>query len=324
MKNILITGVAGFIGARMAEVLLRSGTTVVGVDNFNDYYDPRLKRHRAERLAAEKGFTLIQADITNAEAMNSVFAGSTFSAVIHLAGMAGIRYSMAHPIEFERTNVGGTAVLLDLMHRHHVPALIFASSSSVYAGNIPPFTEEMKTDSPTSIYAATKKSAESLIHSYNSLFGIDCVILRYFSVYGPQGRPDMSYFRFIRDIEEDRPIHIFGDGNQKRDFTFVDDIVRGTIDALALKGIHICNLAGGGTSHSINELVELIESTLKKKAVKVYERSDVSDLPITSGDITKARELLHWAPSVQFEQGMRETIDWHLAHRSLTRSLRID
>jgi UDP-glucuronate 4-epimerase len=324
MKKILITGVAGFIGARIAEFLLHDGTTVIGIDNFSDYYDPRLKTHRLAQLSEQKGFTLIRGDIKDSETMNSVFAQAEFSAVIHLAGMAGIRSSKEHPLEFERTNVGGTALLLHLMHTYKVPTLVFASSSSVYSGNIPPFTEDMKTDSPSSIYAATKKSAEMLISSYNKLFDLNCVILRYFSVYGPQGRPDMSYFRFIRDIDENRPIHIYGDGTQKRDFTFVDDIVRGTINALDLQGIHICNLACGESSHSINDLIEIIESHLKKKALKIYENSDISDLPITQADTTRAQKTLHWEPAIRFEAGMRTTINWHLAYKSFIQGLRND
>jgi Nucleoside-diphosphate-sugar epimerases len=323
MKTILVTGVAGFIGARIADFLLGSGTNVVGVDNFSNYYDPRLKHHRVGQLTGQKGFTLINADITDLEAMNSVFANSTFSAVIHLAGMAGIRHSLAHPLEFERTNVYGTVVLLDLMHRYHVPTLVFASSSSVYAGNDPPFVEDMKTDSPTSIYAATKKSAEALIHSYHELYGINCIILRYFSVYGPQGRPDMSYFRFIREIDENRPIRIYGDGKQKREFTFIDDIARGTISALPLEGCHICNLGGGG-AYSINNLVAMIEISLTKKAIRFFDKTDISDLPTTSADTSKARELLHWIPSVQFEDGMAATLKWHFENRDFIRSLRYD
>jgi UDP-glucuronate 4-epimerase len=324
MKTILITGVAGFIGARVAELLLHDGVNVVGIDNFSEYYDPRLKEYRIAQFSNQKGFTLVRADITNSETINSVFAQSKISAVIHLAGMAGIRTSKDHPLEFERTNVGGTAVLLRLMQTHQVSSLVFASSSSVYAGNIPPFTEDMNTDSPSSIYAATKKSAELLISSYHSLFDFNSVILRYFSVYGPQGRPDMSYFRFIRAIDEHRPIHIYGDGTQRRDFTFVDDIARGTINALKIDGFHICNLASGGASNSLNDLIELIESRLKKKAVKIYEPNDASDLPNTQADTTRARQILQWGPTVQFENGMSTTLDWYLEHKSFIQGLRND
>ena len=323
MEKILITGAAGFIGARIAEMLQSTDIQVIGIDNFNEYYDSRLKRYRVAQISKSAHIIIFDVDITDEEKMENIFREHTFSAVIHLAGMAGIRHSLDHPLEFERTNVGGTAVLLDLMHRYHVPRLVFASSSSVYGENIPPFIEEMKTDTPTSIYAATKKSAETLIHSYHKLFGINCVILRYFSVYGPQGRPDMSYFRFIREIDEHRPIRIYGDGTQKREFTFIDDIARGTISALHVEGCHICNL-GGGRAYSIKNLVALIETGLSKKAITIFEKTDISDLPTTFADISKARELIQWTPSIHFEDGIAATIKWHLENCDFIRSLRYD
>lgn len=321
MKKILVTGAAGFIGARLTEYLLNDGKKVVGVDNFSNYYDPRLKYYRIEQFKKHKEFTLVEVDITDQESMESVFANSEYSAVIHLAGMAGVRRSKERPLEYEKINVAGTALLLELTRKYHIPTFIFASTSSVYAGNVPPFQEDMRTDTPSSIYAATKKSAETLIHSYNNLFNINCVILRYFSVYGPQGRPDMCYFRFIRDINENRPIHIYGDGTQKRDFTYVDDIVNGTISALDLKGMHVCNLAHGESVYSINRLIEIIESNLKKKALKVYEDSDSSDLPITKADTTRAQKMLSWTPTMQFEDGVTKTIEWHLANKSFVQGL---
>jgi UDP-glucuronate 4-epimerase len=322
MKAILITGVAGFIGARVAEFLLDEGETVVGVDNFSEYYDPRLKHHRLEQFHDREGFTFHRADITDPETMQSVFDHREYSAVIHLAGMAGIRDSRNHPLAFERTNVGGTALLLRLIHTYHVPTLVFASSSSVYAGNIPPFQEDMKTDAPASVYAATKKSAEMLIASDHAHFDLNCAILRYFSVYGPQGRPDMSYFRFIRAIAENQPIHIYGDGTQKRDFTYIDDIVRGTIHALKVRGMHICNLANGESSHSVHDLIEIIEDRLKKKAVRIYEESDVSDLPITQADTAYAQKVLQWKPLVSFTAGMEATIEWYRVNRNFIQSLK--
>lgn len=321
MKKILITGAAGFIGARIVEMLQSTDIQVIGIDNFNEYYDSRLKRYRVGRIAKSGNINILEVDITNVKEMENIFIEHSFSSVIHLAGMAGIRHSLVHPLEFERTNVGGTAVLLDLMHRYHVPTLVFASSSSVYGENIPPFKEEMKTDSTTSIYAATKKSAETLIQSYHKLFGLNSIILRYFSVYGPQGRPDMSYFRFIREIDENRPIHIYGDGTQEREFTFIDDIARGTISALHLEGYHTCNLGGGGV-YSINNLIAMIETSLTKKAISVFERTDISDLQTTSADTSKANELIQWSPSVRFEDGIANTIKWHLENRDFIRSLR--
>jgi nucleoside-diphosphate-sugar epimerase len=220
--------------------------------------------------------------------------------------------------------VTGTSVILELARKHLVPTLLFASSSSVYAGNTPPFREDMKTDSPTSVYAVTKLSAEMLIRAYHSQYGMNCVILRYFSVYGPKGRPDMSYFRFIRNISEDRSIRIFGDGTQVRDFTFIDDIAQGTVNALDLIGCHTINLGGSDISHSINDLVTLIELKLGKRAHRISLGCDPSDLPVTSADISRARELLHWTPSFDFQKGMDTTIQWFAENDSFIRSLRRD
>lgn len=317
----MLTGAAGFIGAGVARKLLQSGVKVVGIDNLSNYYDPELKRYRVQPLMKDKGFVFHESDITDEEGMDSIFKSASYSAVIHLAGMAGIRYSKDHPLEFEKTNVGGTAVLLECMHRFRVPTIVFASSSSVYSGNVPPYSEEMRTDTPASVYAATKKSAETLIHSYHKLFCLNAAILRYFSVYGPQGRPDMSYFRFINAIEDDKPIEIFGDGKQKRDFTYIDDIVAGTFKALQVEGFHTYNL-GGGSSHSVNELIEQIESGMSKKAVKRFSDPDISDIPASSANIENARTLLHWAPTVSFEQGIQATIAWHRTNRELIRRLR--
>jgi len=322
MNTVLLTGAAGFIGSHVARNLLANGYAVVGLDNMNDYYDPRLKQYRVDRLLPLGAFRFANVDVRDARALETLFTGERLNAVIHLAAMAGVRYSQEHPDEYVTTNIGGTLNILRLAEKHGVGKIVFASSSSVYSGSAMPFREESVTDSPISTYGATKKSGELLMHAFHAQHGICVAVLRYFSVYGPQGRPDMSYFRFIRAIDEGVPLHIHGDGSQSRDFTYVDDAARATVEALNLDGFHVLNVAGGKDPVSLNTLVELTAGLLGKQAMVRYGERHATDLERTQADISKAIDALRWKPRVEFREGLRSAVEWHVENRDFVRSLR--
>ncbi|MCS6922893.1 MAG: SDR family NAD(P)-dependent oxidoreductase, partial [Fimbriimonadales bacterium] len=265
--RILLTGAAGFIGAKTAELLLQEGHAVIGLDNLNDAYDPTLKRWRLSQLERYSQFQFYQVDISEWAPTSQVFeAHLPYDAVINLAARAGVRQSVQNPWVYIATNTTGALNLLELCRQHDVRKYVLASTSSLYGNNERPFREDMPTDKPLSPYAASKKGAEVMCHTYHHLYGLDITVLRYFTVYGPAGRPDMSIFRFIRWIAEGEPIQVFGDGLQERDFTYVDDIARGTIAALKPVGFEIVNL-GGDRPVSLKWIIETIETLLGKKAV---------------------------------------------------------
>ena len=239
MKRYLVTGAAGFIGWKVSEFLLKRGYHVTGIDNLNDYYDPSLKRWRIKTLSAYKGFKFHKMDISDIRLVRRLFRSNRFDAVFHLAARAGVRASLEDPWVYLDTNTKGTLNLLECMKDHGIKKMILASTSSLYSYAQMPFREDAITDRPLSPYGATKKSAELFGYTYHYLYGIDVVIPRYFTVYGPAGRPDMSYFRFIKNIYNGEPITVYGDGRQKRDFTYVDDIAEGTIRCLDVKGYEI-------------------------------------------------------------------------------------
>jgi UDP-glucuronate 4-epimerase len=322
MKTILVTGAAGFIGSHVAQTLLATGHSVIGLDNMNDYYDVRLKQYRLDQLLPHGSFHFVRADIQDTRVMDALFTESRIDAIVHLAAMAGVRYSEERPDEYVSTNIGGTLNVLRLAERHGVRNIVFASSSSVYSGCPTPFHEESPSDAPISTYGATKKSGELLMHVFHSLYGINVVVLRYFTVYGPQGRPDMSYFKFIRSIEEGRPLDIYGDGTQTRDFTFVEDAARATMNALSLDGYHILNVAGGKEPVTVNELINSVADLLGKKAMIRYDQRLKTDLEKTQADISKARTLLPWEPRVDFRTGIRTTVEWHLNNKEFVRTLK--
>jgi UDP-glucuronate 4-epimerase len=311
----LVTGVAGFIASKTAEFLLRAGHEVVGVDNLNDYYDTRLKDFRLGSLRGLPGFTFHQLDIEDRPTLAGIFVGGRFDAVFNLAARAGVRYSMAHPQVYMTTNAIGTLNLLDLMRDHGVPKLVLASTSSLYAGQAMPFVETLPVNTPISPYAASKKAAEVMAYSYHHLYGIDVSVVRYFTVYGPAGRPDMSVFRFVKWIDEGAELEIFGDGQQARDFTFVDDIARGTIAAVRPLGYEIINLGGGNNPVDLRTLIGMIEECLGKKARVANRDFHKADVKTTWADITKAQTLLGWTPQVGLAEGVRASCDWHLANR---------
>ncbi len=323
INRVLVTGAAGFIGWRTAGLLLEHGFQVTGIDNLNDYYDVRLKNYRLSDLKKHEGFSFREVDIEEIEALRPVFEEAAPDAVINLAARAGVRYSLENPHVYLRTNSGGTLNLLELMRANDVKKITIASTSSLYAGGPMPFTEDLAVNTPISPYAATKKAAEAMSYTYHHLFGLDVSVLRYFTVYGPAGRPDMCPFRFIKWIDEGTPIEIFGDGSQSRDFTHVDDIAEGTIRALRPLGYEIINLGGGHKPYSIKYLIEKIEGLLGKRAVineKPFQKADMME---TWADITKAKKILGWEPKIGFDEGFEATVRWHTDNRDWIRDIKV-
>jgi len=320
--RVLVTGCAGFIGWKVCEYLLAAGYEVVGVDNLNDAYDVRLKRWRLAQLEGRQGFTFYPLDICDRPAMGKVFQeNGSFVAVVNLAARAGVRQSVENPWVYIETNVTGTLNLLELCREHGVKKFVLASTSSLYGANNPrPFREDANTDGPLSPYAASKKAAEALCYTYHYLYGLDITVLRYFTVYGPAGRPDMSVFRFIRWIAEGEPLQLYGDGSQSRDFTYVDDIAEGTLRALQPLGYEIINL---GSDHpvSLRELIAHIEDLLGCEAQIVQRARHPADVPATWADISKAKALLGWAPRTPLGEGLRQAVEWYLRNRSWAREI---
>ncbi|WP_022851071.1 SDR family NAD(P)-dependent oxidoreductase [Limisalsivibrio acetivorans] len=311
MKKILVTGAAGFIGWYTAKLLLEQGISVVGIDDLNSYYDVRLKSYRLNNLEERENFTFIKGDIADMEAMEGVFAEHSFDAVINLAARAGVRYSLENPHIYLRTNTQGTLVLLELMRKHGIRKFVLASTSSLYAGQKMPFSENLPVNTPISPYAASKKGAEVMAYTYHFHYGIDVSVVRYFTVYGPAGRPDMSIFRFIKWIDEGTPLTLYGDGTQSRDFTYVEDIARGTVAALKDVGYEIINLGGGKRPVQLNEVISTIEKSLGKQAVIDRKEFHSADMTETRADINKARELLGWEPEIDLDEGLERSIRWY-------------
>lgn len=305
MNKILITGAAGFIASRVCEMLLENGEQVVGLDNMNDYYDVRLKEYRLNKLLAYPNFTFYKADIENLDDLRPIFAGNSFRAVYNLAARAGVRYSMENPWVYLRTNAEGTLNLLELMKDFGVKKFILASTSSLYAGLPMPFSEDLHVNTPISPYAASKKAAEAFAYTYHKQYDIDVTVLRYFTVFGPGGRPDMAPYRFVKWILEGAPIMLYGNGTQARDFTYVDDIARGTILAEKPLGYEIINLGGGKEPVTINQFISWIEELTDKKAIINHLPAHSADMDCTMANIEKAKELLNWCPLTSAYDGLK-------------------
>jgi UDP-glucuronate 4-epimerase len=321
MSSYLVTGAAGFIGSKVAEQLLAEGHTVVGVDNMNDYYDVRLKEWRLNGLRHKPGFVFHKVDIEDIASLDRIFAEHKFTAVLNLAARAGVRYSMENPHVYVTTNTMGTLNLLECMRKYGVKKQVLASTSSLYAGQKMPFSEDLPVNTPLSPYAASKKAAELMAYSYHKLYGIDVTVVRYFTVFGPGGRPDMSIFRFIKWVDEGKPIELFGDGSQSRDFTYVDDIARGTIAACKEIGYEIVNLGGGNNPISLNQVIAFIETSLGKKATYDYKPFHSADMTETWADISKAERLFGWTPQITPMEGFKRCVDWYLANREWLRDV---
>jgi nucleoside-diphosphate-sugar epimerase len=309
MKKILVTGAAGFIGSRVSEMLLEEGYQVVGIDNLNDYYDVNLKLWCLDNLKKYDNFKFYKLNIENYKELKSVFQLNCPEAVINLAARTGVRYSLENPFIYLSTNSGGNLNLLELCREYGVSKFVLASTSSLYAGQKMPFKENLPVNTPISPYAASKKAAEMMAYTYHYLYGLDVTILRYFTVYGPAGRPDMAAFRFVKWIMEGVPLEIFGDGRQERDFTYVDDIARGTIRALKPLGYEIINL-GNNHPYKLSEAIKLMEKYIGEGARFKYKDFHKADMQATWADIDKARGLLDWRSQVRLEEGIKRTVEW--------------
>jgi UDP-glucuronate 4-epimerase len=316
MANILVTGTAGFIGSQVSAMLLDRGDSVIGVDNLNDAYDVRLKHWRLERLVGRPGFQFLKFDISDRQAVNETLAPFSLDGVINLAARAGVRSSVEIPWTYVETNTNGTLNLLEFCRHHKVPKFVLASTSSLYGANPPlPTPETAESDHPLQPYAASKKGAESLAYSYHYLFGLDVTVFRYFTVYGPAGRPDMVMFRFCKWIAEGMPVRVTGDGTQSRGFTYVDDIARGTLLGLKPLGFELINL-GGHETISINDMVGVFEARLGRKANIEYIPANKADVQENWADVGKARRLLDWQPQVGLDEGIGRLVEWYQAQRS--------
>ncbi len=315
-QTLLLTGAAGFIGARTAEKLLKMGHNVIGVDNLSDYYPVRLKEYRLNRLREYPDFTFYNTDIEDNEGLLEIFSRHRPEAVLNLAARAGVRGSTKTPQAYFQTNSIGLLNVLEAMRQTGAMKLVLASTSSLYSGEHSPFSEDLPANTPISPYAASKKAAEASAYTYHHLYGIDVTVLRYFTVYGPAGRPDMAAFRFIESMIDGAPMQIFGDGAQCRDFTYIDDIATGTVLGLKKVGFEIINLGGGKKPISINELLPLLEGLIGKEA-SIQRSSGLSaDMRETRADIAKARRLLGWEPKIDPLEGFRRTVQWHLENRT--------
>lgn len=320
MPKYLVTGVAGFIGSHVCRKLLDDGHEVVGLDNLNNYYDVSLKNWRLDQLRESpksSSFEFHKLDLEEKELVESLFVEKgPFDAVVNLAARAGVRYSMENPHVYLSTNTVGTLNLLEGMRKNDCQKIVLASTSSLYAGQPMPFAEDLAVNEPLSPYAASKKSAELMAYSYHKLYGTDVSVVRYFTVFGPAGRPDMSIFRFIKWIDEGTPIELFGDGSQSRDFTFVDDIAQGSIAAIRKVGYEVINLGGGRNPVSLNYIIERIEDLIGKKAQIDHKPFHIADIKETWADIDKAKKLLGWEPQMSLEEGLENTVEWYLANKS--------
>ena len=315
MGKYFVTGAAGFIASRVTEFLIKDGHTVVGVDNMNDAYDVRMKEYRLRNLQDLSGFTFHRLDISDKSILDK-FKTDKFDAVINLAARAGVRSSVENPWVYLESNVTGTLNMLELCRVTDTPKFLLASTSSIYGADPPyPTPETASSDRPLQPYSASKKGAEALAHAYHYLHDIDISVVRYFTVYGPAGRPDLALFRFTQWISEGRPVQVYGDGEQSRGFTYLDDIARGTIQALKPLGYEIINL-GGHEVITINDLIVLVEEVVGKKAVVEYGPAVQADMRSNWADVSKAGEMLGWKPKVGLREGVERLYEWYVAERA--------
>ncbi len=330
MQKILVTGAAGFIGYFLSKRLLENGVKVFGLDNYNDYYDPALKRDRVAQLTQNENFVSLEVDLADSRAMTKIFEDNGFDAVVNLAAQAGVRYSLENPLAYVETNLVGFANILEGCRHNGVKHLIFASSSSVYGANTKmPFSVHHNVDHPVSLYAASKKSNELMAHSYSHLYGLHCTGLRFFTVYGPWGRPDMAYFLFTKAILEGKPINVFNHGRMKRDFTYIDDIVEGVVRVIdrlpepnpdwtgdspdpgtSYAPFRIYNI-GNNQTVELMRFIEVLEECLGRKAEKNFLPMQMGDVQATWADVDDLRRDVGFKPSTPIEVGLKIFVDWY-------------
>ncbi|MEN6423753.1 MAG: GDP-mannose 4,6-dehydratase [Phycisphaerales bacterium] len=311
----LVTGAAGFIGSHLTERLLRDGWAVVGVDSFDTFYDPRIKRNNIAGSLSHPAFRLVEADIRDTAAMERAVEPDT-DAIVHLAARAGVRPSIAEPALYADVNINGTVTLLEIARQRGIPKFVFASSSSVYGNNRKvPFSESDNVDFPISPYAATKKAGELICHTYHHLHGLAINCLRFFTVYGPRQRPDLAIHKFAKLIEEGKPIPVYGDGSMMRDFTFIDDILSGVVAAMdRCTGFEVYNL-GESQPISVNDLIAELEHALGKKAIRQYLPVQPGDVDRTYADIARAQTQLGYKPSTDIRAGLACFVAWFRRNR---------
>jgi UDP-glucuronate 4-epimerase len=311
MRNVLITGAAGFIGFHLAKYLDEKGDRVIGLDNFNSYYDPTLKEARKQELE-KLGIPIHEADICDAEFLNELLEKNQITHLIHLAAQAGVRYSLTNPQAYIKANIEGFVNILEACRNHPSIKLVYASSSSVYGLNKKtPFSLEDRTDQQASLYGATKKTNELFASTYHHLFGISVTGLRFFTVYGPWGRPDMAYFQFTKAILNNEPIQIFNHGKMKRDFTYIDDIIEGIEGAMSADGKNEVFNLGNNRPENLLDMVNLLEKYLGKSANKVFVAMQPGDVLETYADISHSEEKLGYRPKTKLEDGLRAFVEWY-------------
>jgi nucleoside-diphosphate-sugar epimerase len=314
-KNILITGVAGFIGSHVAEKLLAQGHNVVGIDNFDSFYAKEIKLKNLNPLQSNNRFQFELANICDIERLSDIFSRTQFDIVIHLAAKAGVRPSIQNPADYYNVNVSGTLNILECLKKQNSRKLVFASSSSVYGNNEKtPFSETDNVDYPISPYAATKKASELLVHTYHHLYRIDAINLRFFTVYGPRQRPDLAIHKFFKLLYNNKPIDIYGDGSTGRDYTFIEDIVQGITGSIDYLGTHeqvneVINL-GNSTPVKLSELINIIEKVTQKQFIKNHLPLQEGDVNLTFADIEKAQKLLNYQPHTPIEEGLKIFKTW--------------
>jgi len=323
MTSVLVTGGAGFIGSHLVDALLAEGREVVVLDNFDDFYDPAVKRKNLEPFQRRPGFALVEGDIRDARLVDGLFTSRQVGVVVHLAARAGVRPSIREPLLYTDVNVNGTTVLLEASRNHGIGKFIFGSSSSVY-GNNPkvPFSEKDEVDLPVSPYAATKRAGELLCATYHALYGLNAFCLRFFTAYGPRQRPEMAIHKFTRLIDRGLPLPRFGDGSSRRDYTYITDIVNGVMRAVErVRGYEVINL-GGSKATRLGELIALLEKHLGKPALVEGEPEQPGDVAATWADVSKAQRLLGYDPRVGVEEGVARFVEWYRKPESGPRGLR--